>query len=88
MAVEYFKHPTSTKMLIDEFKRASDDYLGRKITEAEFQYIVRYWADNCGSLIFQGPNDYLSSFKQRTGEKRIKLLESMLQGHQRRISFN
>lgn len=88
MAVDYIKYPPSTKILIDEFKRATDDYLARRIAETEYMYIVRLWVDKCGSLMFQGPNEYLASFKQRAGEKRIKVLENMLQGHQRRIFFN
>lgn len=80
--LDYIKHTTTIKVLIQELKRISDDYLARKISEDTLRYYIQYWATNSGHLLFVGSNTFNPTVQQRIGSKRLKLVEQMLEGMQ------
>lgn len=80
--LDYIKHPTTSKMLIQELKRACDDYLGRRLDEGDLKNLIQGWARNYGDLMFEGQNGFKSSVNQRLGAKRIDLVNRMLEGYQ------
>lgn len=79
--MQYIQHPTTVKMLIEEINRACDDYISRKITDAELKSIVITWANTSGDKLFDGPR-FNPTVTQRVGKKRLKLIEAMLKGFQ------
>ena len=70
MVEQYIKYSPTVKILIQELKRATDDYFSRKISEDELKYIIWLWADNVGDKMFNGPSEFNPTLKQRVGEKR------------------
>ena len=80
--INYIKHPTTIKILIQELKQICDDYLARKITEDELRYFIQCWANNGGKMLFDGQNQFNPTITQRVGAKRLHLVKKMLEGFQ------
>ncbi|MGH4121721.1 MAG: TIGR04540 family protein [Clostridium sp.] len=82
---DYIKYPPTTKILIEEIKRACDDYVARRINENELKSIIWSWADNVGEKMFNGSCEFNPTIIQRVGTKRLTLVNHMLNGHQYRF---
>jgi len=82
---EYIKHPPTTKILIEEIKRACDDYIARRISENELKNIIWAWADNAGEKMFNGSYEFNPTITQRVGTKRLAIVTHMLDGHQYKL---
>lgn len=80
--LDYIKHPTTVKVLIQELKRICDNYIGRKVNEEELRYYIQYWAAHEGALLFSGHESFNHTVVQRIGSKRLKLVQKMLDGYQ------
>lgn len=80
--MKYIQHPTTVRMLIEEIKRACDDYTSRKITGVELKSLIITWANTSGDKLFDGPSNFNPTVIQRVGKKRLKLIEVMLKGFQ------
>ncbi|MBU3190751.1 TIGR04540 family protein [Clostridium bowmanii] len=82
---DYIKYPPTTKILIEEIKRACDDYIARRINENELKNIIWTWADNVGEKMFNGSYDFNPTIIQRVGTKRLTIVKHMLNGHQYKL---
>lgn len=85
--LDYIKYPPTTKILIQEIKRACDDYISRKISENELKNIIWTWADNVGEKMFSGSCEFSPTITQRVGAKRLTIVNHMLDGHQYKFPF-
>ncbi|HEY8890350.1 MAG TPA: PC4/YdbC family ssDNA-binding protein [Clostridium sp.] len=65
--LDYIKYPQTTKILIEEIKRACDDYIARRINENELENIILTWADNVGEKMFNGSYEFSPTVIQRVG---------------------
>lgn len=82
---DYIKYPPTTKILIEEIKRACDDYIARRINENELKNIIWTWADNVGEKMFNGSYEFSPTVIQRVGTKRLTIVNHMLNGHQYKL---
>lgn len=80
--MKYIQHPPTVRILIEEIKRACDDYISRKITDAELKSLIITWANTSGDKLFDGSSNFNPTVIQRVGKKRLKLIEAMLKGFQ------
>jgi len=85
--INYIKYPPTTKILIEEIKRACDDYIARRISENELKNVIWAWADNVGDKMFNGSYEFNPTITQRVGTKRLTIVNHMLDGHQYRFLF-
>ena len=83
--IEYIKYPPTTKILIEEIKKACDDYIARRITENELKNTIWTWADNVGEKLFNGSYGFNPTIIQRVGAKRLTIVSHILNGHQYKI---
>lgn len=80
--LSYIKYPPTIKILIQELKKATDDYIARKINGDELKQIIWVWADNAGDKMFNGSSEFNPTVEQRVGAKRLNLVKHMLVGYQ------
>ena len=82
MEYSFVKYPKSIRIMAEEIKRATNDYDGRKIGNDELQGIIRWYADKCGDRFFSGRYDYNPTLKLIIGQRRIKVIDQILDGYQ------
>lgn len=85
--LDYIKYPPTTKILIEEIKRACDDYIARRISDNELKSIIWAWADNVGEKMFSRSYEFNPTIIQRVGSKRLTIVNHMLDGHQYRFTL-
>ncbi|MCE5286768.1 MAG: TIGR04540 family protein [Pelosinus sp.] len=85
--INYIKYPTTIKVLIAEINRACDDYISRKISDAELKSLIIAWANSSGDKLFAGSSALNPTVIQRCGKKRIQLIEKMLVDFQSKLFF-
>jgi len=78
--MDYIRYPPTVKVLVEEIKRASDDYFARQLPEEQLRSITLEWAKTSGDKLFAGPHQFSSTVEQRLGQKRLKLINIMLSG--------
>ena len=78
---EFLKHPTSILAMSEEIIRATNDYKARKLGNDELQEIVLWYATKHGDKVFS-ENDYNPTMKKIIGKRRIRMLDTMLEGYQ------
>ena len=81
MEYEFLKYPSSIRALAEEMNRITKDYDARKIGNNELKEILLWYATKCRDKVFQG-EDYNPTLKKIIGKRRIKLLDTLLDGYQ------
>ena len=81
MEYEFLKYPHSVVALAEEIKRVTDDYKARRIGNEELSEIILWYAAKHADKLFEGA-DYKRSVKKIVGQRRIKLLDILLDGQQ------
>ena len=81
MDYEYQKYPISVVSLAAEINRVINDYNARRISNDDLYEIIYWYAHNCADLLFCG-QDYITSIKKICGQRRIRLINSVLSGLQ------
>lgn len=79
---KYIKIPKTVVQLANEIKRSCDAYWNRELDENELRELVFAWSRN--SKLLQD-NDINRSIKKIVGQKRVDLINKMLDGYQRII---
>jgi len=77
---QYIQYPTTLKLLIKEIKCCCDDYLSRRLPEAEFRDRLHCWAKYCGDKLFSGPDQFSPTLSAKLGKKRLALVRIMMDG--------
>ena len=85
MIENYMLYPATITQLVQELRRACDDYNARRITNNDFRELVLYYAQEHPEKIFAG-DDYNPTLQIKLGKKRMAMLEKMLEGYQFKIS--
>ena len=81
MEYEFLKYPKNVVVLAEEINRVTNDYDARRIGNDELKEIMLWYANKCSDKLFQG-QDYNRSVKKIIGKRRIKLLDTILDGYQ------
>lgn len=68
--------------MADEIKRVIKDYDARKIGNEELKNIILWYAEKCGDRLFSGQHDYNPTVKLIIGQRRIKVINQILEGYQ------
>jgi len=76
--MDYIRYPPTVKVLVEEIKRASDDYFARQLPEEQLRSITLEWAKTSGEKLFAGPHQFNPTVVQRLGQKRVNLIKMML----------
>ena len=78
----YIMHPSSVKGLAAEITKVCNDYYARKLSEQELKRVICHWANSYGTMLFAGPNCFNPTIMKIIGTKRLRLMETMLDGFQ------
>jgi len=78
----FLKHPKTVNALAEEIIRVTNDYNARQIGFEELKTIVHWYASNYGNKLFNGMDDYNPTVKKTIGQRRIKLIDKLLEGYQ------
>ena len=81
MEYEFVKFPNSVVTIAKEIIRVVNDYNARVIGNDELTEILLWYANKYPDKLFQGV-DYNTSIKQIIGVRRVRLLDTILDGYQ------
>lgn len=80
----YIAYPETIVKLARELIKVVDDYTSRKITNEDLRKVILFYADNSPDKLFNGL-DYNITIKRKIGVKRLRIIESLLNGYQHRL---
>jgi len=80
----YLKYPETVLLLAGELKRGLDAYRARQVSEKEIQEMVFHYASTAADLLFDG-EAYNITIQRKLGSKRMRILDKMLNGYQRKM---
>ncbi|MGO3169143.1 TIGR04540 family protein [Senegalia sp. (in: firmicutes)] len=80
----YIAYPETIVKLARELIKVVDDYTSRKITNEDLRKVILFYADNSPDKLFNG-SDYNITIKRKIGVKRLRIIESLLNGYQHRL---
>ncbi|HQF90427.1 MAG TPA: hypothetical protein PLF27_12005 [Sedimentibacter sp.] len=72
------KKTVTLKMLAQEIKAASDDYIAMKLSEKEFEEILFHYSFRYGDKIFSYYGSLKPTIQSHLGYQRCSLVESVL----------
>lgn len=84
MSEKYTMYPLTVKALADEIIRATNDYRARQLSNAELRELITWYAATVPGKLFNGA-DYNPTIKKIIGQRRIELLDTLLNGYQQRV---
>ena len=79
---EYIIFHKNVVHLAKEINRAFNDYWNRELSEIELKELLWKWAGT--GKLFKG-NDYNKSLKRLVGKERVRIMDKLLEGYQRKI---
>ncbi len=82
LKIEYIIYHKNVVHLAKEINRAFDDYWNRVLSEIELKELLWKWAST-GKLL-KG-DSYNKTVEKLCGKERIKIIDKLLEGYQRRI---
>lgn len=80
----YMAYPQTIVGFSEELIKIIDDYMARKISNAELKEIILFYAETNAGKLFNGA-DYNITVKRLIGKKRIDVLNTILEGYQQRF---
>lgn len=82
--MEFFKNPTTVKLMAAQIIKACDSYIGLKIPEKQLRELITYYASQHGKKLFSH-NRLNPTIENRIGKKRSELVNIMLSGFQMKL---
>ena len=82
--MEFFKNPTTVKLMAAQIIKACDSYIGLKIPEKQLRELIIYYASQHGKKLFS-QNGLNPTIQNRIGKKRSELVNIMLSGFQMKL---
>lgn len=82
--MEFFKNPTTVKLMAAQIIKACDSYIGLKIPEKQLRELIIHYASQHGKKLFSH-NGLNPTIKNRIGKKRSELVNIMLSGFQMKL---
>ncbi|KAB2950889.1 TIGR04540 family protein [Heliorestis acidaminivorans] len=79
---EYIIFHKNVVHLAQEINKAFNDYWNRELTEIELKELLWKWAST--GKLFKG-DDYSKSLKRIVGKERLKIMDKLLEGYQKKI---